>query len=98
MASRFFGCAVNLAMAILVLVHPARIFSQQTGMGRSFVLTVPYVSPSSFYTLPDIRLIVASTTGADVSVVYSLNGAAQSFTVLPGSFFELLLDTALVML
>jgi len=86
-------------LVVLVVVPMLVAHAQLNGAGRSFVLTVPYITEPSLYQVPAPRLIVTSgSRAANVTLTYTATGATESLVIPPNSFAERRLDTLATML
>ena len=85
-----------LLFVLALIAVPAA--GQSAGSGRSFILTQPYVTPSSRGGAPSVRLLITSRSGADVQLYSTATGATATFTVAPNSSEERVLDNASILL
>ncbi len=66
--------------------------------GRSFVVSMPYLSPSSAPEVPMVRMLITAQASSQVTITYNATGASEGFNVPAGSSVEKLIDTSLILL
>jgi hypothetical protein len=72
----------------------------QTGMtGRSFVVSVPYLSPETVGSpLPKVRLLFTTTAETHIALTYTVTGVTDGFTLGANTYVERVIDTQYVSL
>lgn len=89
---------IRFLVLLLLLCATPLLRAQNGTVGRSFVMTMPYLSPTAT-TLPiAVRLLITTTAATDIKLTYNATGQSEGFSMAANSSVEKLLDTLEILL